>query len=239
MTTTEMTTGPLPSAAVLRSLLDVRHSCRAFRPDPVPEPLVRSVLETAQRSPSWCNTQPWHTIVTGGEQTEAFRSHLAQRVLQGAGRYDIDPPSRYEGVYRERRRAAGFALYDSVGVAHDDVEGRLRQALENYRFFGAPHVAIITSAAELGPYGYVDCGGYVATFLLAAQSHGLATVAQASVAAYSDAVREFLDLPVDRHVVCAISFGYAESAHPANGFRTVRAELAEAAELRGFGQGTP
>ncbi len=54
--------------------------------------------------------------------------------------------------------------------------------LENYRFFGAPHVAIITSDKALGVYGAVDCGGYVSTLLLAAESLGIAAVPQAAVA---------------------------------------------------------
>lgn len=228
-------TSPSPHAQAFRSLLDVRHSCRAFRSDPVPEPVVRQILETAQRTASWCNSQPWQVIVTAGEETERFRSHLVGHVQEVPGAYDIDPPGRYEGVYKERRRGSGFALYDSVGIPHDDSGARMRQAMENYRFFGAPHVAIVTSEAALGPYGYVDCGGYVANFLSAAQGAGVATIAQASIANYSNVVREFFDIPESRHIVCAISFGYADVEHPVNGFRTDRAPLTEVAELRGFG----
>lgn len=195
---------------------------------------MREILEVAQRTPSWCNTQPWHVTVTSGEETERFRAHLSAQVLESRGVHDIEPPARYEGAYRERRRASGFALYDSLGIAYDDKEGRTRQMLENYRFFGAPHVAIITSEARLGPYGYVDCGAYVSNFLLAAASLGIATIAQASVAMYSNVVREHLSIPETRHVVCAISFGYADDKHPANQFRTERASLDEATDLRGF-----
>jgi hypothetical protein len=35
-------------------------------------------------------------------------------------------------------------------------------------------------------------------------------------------------------VVCAISFGYADVEHPVNRFRTERASLDDAVELRGF-----
>jgi nitroreductase len=224
---------PLPENA-LGVLLDQRYSCRGFLPDAVPEATVRALLAMAQRTPSWCNSQAWQVVVTAGAETTAFREHLERRIAETPGRYDIDPPLRYEGVYRDRRRAAGFGLYESVGIARDDADGRLRQALENFRFFGAPHVAVVTSEAALGPYGYVDCGGYVSTFLLAAQSLGLATIPQAAVAGYSDVVREHFGLPGTRHVVCAISFGYADDAHPANSFRTERAPVDEAAVLRGF-----
>ncbi|MDX7527464.1 nitroreductase family protein, partial [Enterobacter hormaechei] len=81
------------------------------------------------------------------------------------------------GVYGERRRASGYGLYTGLGIERSDKEARLTQMLENYRFFGAPHVAVITSDAGLGTYGAVDCGGYVATFLAAASSLGVATCA--------------------------------------------------------------
>jgi hypothetical protein len=42
-----------------------------------------------------------------------------------------------------------------------------KQALENYNFFGAPHVAIIHTNEPLGIYGAIDCGAYVSNFMLA------------------------------------------------------------------------
>ncbi|MBM0204690.1 nitroreductase family protein [Micromonospora sp. STR1s_5] len=43
-------------ADMLDKLLADRWSCRAFRPDPLPRETVASVIEAAQRAPSWCNT---------------------------------------------------------------------------------------------------------------------------------------------------------------------------------------
>jgi len=39
------------------------------------------------------------------------------------------------------------------------------------------------------------------------------------------------DLADDRRVVCGISFGYPDRAHKANGYRTTRAALADAARF--------
>jgi nitroreductase len=47
------------SERLFRDVVRNRHSVRSFRPDPVPEAVLRSVLEDAQRAPSNCNTQPW------------------------------------------------------------------------------------------------------------------------------------------------------------------------------------
>ncbi len=99
--------------------------------------------------------------------------------------------------------------------------------LRNYALFDAPHVAIITAPAELGPYGAMDSGGFVTAFTLAATALGVATIAQAAIAAYAPLVREQLDIADDRLVLCAISFGYADTDAPINQFRTERADPAD------------
>ena len=141
---------------------------------------------------------------------------------------DFPFPREYPGIYRERRRDCGLQLYDSVGIAHGDRQASARQALENYRFFGAPHVAMVTTPEVLGVYGAIDCGAYVGNFMLAAKSLGVAAIAQAALAAWPDAVRAHFGLPDDRWIVCGISFGHADEAHPINRYRTDRAGLNDA-----------
>lgn len=215
-------------SSVLSSLLKKRFSCRGFLPDPVPREIQSRILDMAQHSASWCNSQPWQVHITEGDATERFRRVMLESSRPDECRPDFEWPRAYQGVYQERRRECGRALYESVGIARGDKEGATKQASENFRLFGAPHVAVITADAELGPYGAVDCGGYVACFLLAAASMGVATVAQAALAARPQRIRDFFDLGQDRKVVCGISFGFPDLNHPANGFRTTRASVASA-----------
>jgi nitroreductase len=146
---------------------------------------------------------------------------------------DFDWPQDYHGIYGERRRECGLALYASVGIAKGDRAAAAQQALENFRLFGAPHVAIVTSDAALGTYGAVDCGAWVANFMSAAYSHGVASIAQAALAKRPSIARAHFGLGADRRVVCGISFGYADAAHPANNFRRTRAAVADAVSWHG------
>jgi nitroreductase len=210
------------------ALLAERWSCRAFLPRAVARPTIERILALAQRTASWCNAQPWQVIVTSGTGTERFREAvLPHAAAPEAPRPDFAFPREYPGVYLSRRRACGFQLYDSVGLARGDRQASARQALENYRLFGAPHVAIVTTPDALGVYGAIDCGAYVSNFVLAARSFGVASIAQAALAAYPDVVRKHFGLPSERWVVCGIAFGYADSEHPVNRFRTDRAALDE------------
>lgn len=216
------------SEPTLDRLLESRHSCRAFLPEPVDRDVLRRVLETAQRTASWCNSQAWQVSIASGAATERLRAALAQAIQSGdQGQSDLDFPAEYRGIYLERRRECGFQLYDAVGVERGDKVAYGRQTHENFRFFGAPHVAILTSAPGLGLYGAVDVGGYVQVLLLAMQAHGIAAIPQAALATYSELIKTQLGIDCERPMVCGISFGYEDLAHPANSYRTRRASLDE------------
>ncbi len=212
----------------LHDTLKSRYSCRAFRPDPVPDATITDIVKAARHVPSWCNAQPWQVTITKGAATASFRSMISDLAAAGTPPApDLAWPAGYSGAYADRRRSCGFQLYDAVGIAKSDRAGRAAQMMRNYALFDAPHVAIIHSPGELGPYGAMDSGGFVTAFTLAATALGIATIPQAAIAAYAPQVRDHLGIADDRLVLCAISFGYADTDHPANGFRTSRATSAD------------
>jgi len=65
-------------AAVWRAIAE-RRDIRRFRPDPLPEQLLRSLLEAAHRAPSVGLMQPWRFIIVRSEQTKAAMQALAAR----------------------------------------------------------------------------------------------------------------------------------------------------------------
>lgn len=220
MTTTALSDG-------LRTILDTRFSCRGYRADEVPTVTIEAILAIAQRTPSWCNSQPWHVVVTKPPATERIRSALQVEPSLAEDQWDIAPPKEYVGVYRDRRRTCGLQLYESVGVTPGDRAASAKQAAENFRLFGAPHVAVVTTEPRLGAYGVLDCGAYINNFMLAAASLGVAAIAQAALASKAQVLHRLLPIPEGRHVVCGISFGFADAGHAANAFRTERASLDE------------
>jgi nitroreductase len=211
------------------ALLANRHSCRGFLPTPVERAVVERILETAQRTPSWCNSQPWQAHITSGAATERFRAALLAFAAEHKPAPDYPFPREYRGVYLERRRECGFQLYEAVGVARGDRVASARQGMENFRLFGAPHAMVVTTDEALGVYGVLDCGAWVNNFMLAACAAGVACIAQAALAAHPALLREFFGIGEDRRIVCGMSFGYEDVRHPANAFRTRRANAKEVA----------
>lgn len=221
-------------ALVLGRLVAQRHSCRGFRPEPLPRATIERMLAIAQLSPSWCNSQPWQVIVTEGQGTERLRTALYEHACANAGNQqagapaqqpDLPFPTAYRGVYKERQREVGWQLYESVGVANGDRRASAAEALKNFRLFDAPHMALITTERDLGTYGAVDCGIYLGHLLLAAQSLGIAAIPQAALAAFAPFMREHFQIPEERLIVAGVSFGLSQEDHPANAFRSKRADL--------------
>jgi len=171
-------------------------------------------------------------ILTSGRATARFADFLYDLSQQSPMTADVTPPSSYNGVYQERRRQAGHALYQSLSIDRSDHGARQAQLRENYRFFGAPHVAVITAPASLGPYALVDCGAYISSLLTVLESRGLASIAQAAIAMYSPQVRAHFEIPADRLVVAAVSIGHPDTEHPANRFRTDREHIGNVIEWR-------
>lgn len=215
----------------IERLLTTRRSCRGFLPDDVPRETIEQILAAAQHTASWCNTQPWQVHIVSGEARNELSKALVENVISMFGQAvpsDFPFPAAYTGIYNERRKEVGWQLYEAVGVQRGDRDASAGQMLRNFEFFGAPHVAIITTEADLGVYGAIDCGLYVNSFMLAAEALGLGTCAQAAIAQATPAVRDYLDLPDERQVVCGISFGYPDSSHPSAQFMSRRAPISDA-----------
>ena len=213
---------------VIEEVMAERFSCRAFQPQAVARPTIERILNAAQKTASWCNSQPWRLEITSGAATTRFRDAMYGAASSGQSMSgDFPFPREYRGVYLERRRESGFQLYNALGIPRGDRAGYAHQALQNFNFFGAPHVAIVHTDEALGVYGAIDCGGYVTSFMLAAQALGIATVPQAALAFHSELVRKHFGIGDDRRVVCGISFGFPDPEHKANSYRTTRASIAD------------
>ena len=161
-----------------------RYSCRAFLPTPVPENIVRDILERAARAPSAGNMQPWRIFALAGERIEALKKELAARTNElpkgEGGNYQIYPDPMTE-PYRTRRFTVGELLYRSIDVAREDKAARYRQYARNYQFFGAPVAIFFALERSFGVAQWADLGGYLQTVMLLARAYGLHTCPAASL----------------------------------------------------------
>lgn len=231
MTNVPAITRPIDHAgeATFTDVVRQRRSWRAFIDRPVPDDIIRRVLEDAQHSPSNCNTQPWSMHIVSGAARDALSRALHD--ANDAGRLSPDfswSEAAFEGRYDERRREQGAIYYTNLGVARADRAERAKAAAVNFSFFGAPHAAFlfmpvvgdnVRVAGDLGMYGQ--------TFLLSLAAHGLGGVPQTVLGLYADTVRESLGIPSTQKLLFGISFGFPDETASANRVRMGRDEVGE------------
>ena len=199
-----------------------RRSARAFSPEPLPRAVLHRLFAAAQRAPSWCNVQPWRVVVTEPPRAAARAQALLAAAKAGLPHADVPFPLDYPPPYKQQRVACGVALYQAMGVARDDTDGRYAAWLRNYALFDAPHAAIVACDRRLGPYAYLDVGVWLGYVLTAAAALGVDACPMASVAAYPDALRAALPIAETDVILFGIALGRADAEAPANRCRTTR-----------------
>lgn len=209
-----------------------RHSCRRFKPDPVPEDALRRILTGAGQAPSGHNTQPWKVYVVRG----AVKQRLTEKALAAsAGRtsmkasepeFDYYPTEWFE-PYLARRRATGFGLYGALGIGREDKQARIDQMNRNYMFFDAPVGLFITFSRRLSVGTFMDVGMFIQSILVGARGEGLDTCGQVAWCDHHRMIRQELGIDEDELLACGMSLGYADPDAPENIWHTDRAPIDE------------
>lgn len=208
---------------VIEAMRD-RKSTRAYLDKPVARTTLEAILDVARWAPSGVNCQPWHVAVVSG----ALKAHLSKAMLAARQAHTPENPdyAYYPKAWREpynaRRKATGYALYQAMNISKDDVSARLKAWNNNYHFFGAPTGLFFFVDRALAQGAWVDMGMFIQNVMLAARAFGLETCPQASLAEYPDIVRNILDVPNTRALVCGMAIGYADGSAPVNNYRTAR-----------------
>ncbi len=201
-----------------------RRSVRKFTPRPVPDDVLRGLVEDAARAPSGGNLQPWRIYVVNGESMVQLRAHLATQAPIDQPEYEIYPPSLAE-PYRTNRFTVGEQMYATLGIAREDKEGRRRQFAHNNDFFGAPAALFCYVDRQMGLPQWSDLGMYLQTFMLLAVERGLATCAQEYWSVRHAAVTSFTGAPAEEMLFCGMSIGYEDTSAPINTLRSERMPL--------------
>ena len=213
--------------------LKARVSVRAYKPDPLPEQLLREILDAARWAPSGGNLQPWRTIAVAGPERVAVIA-LAKASLPGdVGERFVYPPDLWE-PHRSRRFKVGEDMYALLGIPREDKAGRLKQFMRNYEFFGAPVGLFFVIDKRMGYGQWAHMGMFMQSIALAALERGVSNCMQECWATLRTPLHAHFGLGETEMVYCGMTLGYADESAPINTFRSERASVDEIAEFRGF-----
>jgi nitroreductase len=171
--------------------LDVTHAIKTrqsvgrVRQDPVPEDLIRLILESAVHAPNHKITEPWHFhVFTGKGRGELARARAETARLQAEAEGE-DPEMASGRISRERKKAFRAPVIIAVISAsgRDEVE-----TLENY----------------------AACAAAVQNMQLTAHSLGLASIWRTGPVAYHENMRRFFGLKENGRIVAYLYVGYPD-----------------------------
>ena len=213
--------------------LDSRITTRDFLDKPVPDDILRRILERAMRSPSGGNLQPWNIHVVRGETLKKLTEEGVRRAQAGETEEPTFPayPSPLWEPHRSWRYKLGQDMYARLGIPKDDKAARLNWLLQNMKFFEAPVGLIITGDKRLGMPQYMDVGILLQSVMLLAREHGLHTAPQGWWRNWPDLVGTFLDIPDGQEVLVGMSLGYGNPDNPVNDLYADRAELEDVSKF--------
>jgi nitroreductase len=186
-----------------------RKSIRAFTDAPVSNKVIEELLATSARAASGGNLQPWKIYVINGPSMKTFLDFQSTWSEPESPAYDIYPPNLKE-PYRTSRYELGEQMYELLGIARDDKDGRLTQVMENFKFFGAPAAIFCFVDRQMGPPQWSDLGMFLQTFMLLAQEYGIDTCAQEAWSMKNDSVSKFVDADESDILFCGLALGYKD-----------------------------
>jgi nitroreductase len=220
----------LPVAAALKR----RISTRAFLPTPVPESLVRELLDAARWSPSGGNLQPWKVVAVAGAARQAvidLAKNYPGMFPAEEGDKPIYPANLWD-PYRSRRFKVGEDLYALLGIARENKVGRLKQLSRNFEFFDAPVGLFFVIDQRMGHGQWAHLGMFMQSLALAADERGLASCFQEFWGTLRKTLKTHFELAEQEMIYCGMALGYADPAAAVNRLRSERASVDEFASFR-------
>ena len=198
-----------------------RQSIRAFTDQEVSDELIQRLLEKSARAASGGNLQPWKIFIINNETMINFLKFQEDWTDPETPAYDIYPENLTE-PYKTSRYEVGAEMYSILDIDRDDKEGRFKQMLENFKFFGAPSAFFCFVDRQMGRPQWSDLGMFLQNFMLLAKEEGLDTCPQEAWAIKQESVTAFVKAPDELMLFCGMAIGYKDDKAKINKLRTQR-----------------
>ncbi len=198
-----------------------RQSIRAFTDQEVSDELIQRLLEKSARAASGGNLQPWKIFVINNETMINFLKFQEDWTDPETPAYDIYPENLSE-PYKTSRYEVGAEMYSILDIDRDDKEGRFKQMLENFKFFGAPSAFFCFVDRQMGRPQWSDLGMFLQNFMLLAKEVGLDTCPQEAWAIKQESVTAFVKAQDELMLFCGMAIGYKDNEAKINKLRTER-----------------
>ena len=217
------------TAAMLNHIIGLTWKKPGQKAKPVARETVMKILETATRSPSGGNGQPWEVFVASGAALEKIRKVYQERFQGGAGGPGRPggpgAPPPQPAYIQERMATIRNERFKLLGLdPADPASGKVFMEWGS-RLFGAPVVAVICMDKALS--SHLDIGMFVQTICIAAQGYGVDSFIASAFVSQPDVLRQELGIPESLNIVAGIGLGYPNPKSIINTYRSPRRPVQE------------
>ncbi len=186
----------------LREAMSTLRAVRKLKPDPIPDAVLRRVVEAAAWAPTGGNAQPWRVVLVRDPE---LRRGLAELYREPWARYAAMSRKAIAALPAERREATERTL-----LAGDHLAAHFHECPVIAVFCFNPANMAITDAGLDRPS--VVGGGSVypsvQNFLLAARAEGLGCVLTTLLCQREAQVKALLGIPPEWGTCAAVPLGY-------------------------------
>lgn len=175
---------------------------RKLRPDPIPDAVLRRVLQAATWAPSGGNRQPWRIVVVRAQATKDVFGRLYHELW---GPYSAATRATFDGLPAASRARAERSL-----AAADYMAAHLHEAPVILVFCFDPRGLMITDRALSRPsvVGGASLYPAVQNALLACRAEGLGCVLTTMLCQVEAQIRPLLALPEPWGTAAFVPIGY-------------------------------
>jgi nitroreductase len=193
-----------------------RKSIRDFKPDPIPQEILKEILSISTRAPSGMNTQPWEITVLTGKVLEKVKKGNLEMLAAGVFTQALSG-QHFEGKYRERQTDLAIRLFNLMGITREDKEKRAEWLQRGFYYFNAQAAFILSIDCSLAePMAAFGIGALAQTICLTAMNYGLGTCIEVQGVMFPEVLRQFAGLPESKRPIVSIAIGYPNWDFPAN-----------------------
>ena len=190
----------------LREAMSTLRAVRRLRPDPVPEDVLRRVLEAATWAPTGGNAQPWRALAVRDPDRKRF---LGELYLEGWRAYSAQHQKLLEGAPPAVREKQARML-----AAGDHLAEHFGETPVVVLFCFNPENMALTDAGLARPsvVGGASIYPAVQNLLLACRAEGLGCVLTTLLCQREEVVRERLGIPDPWYTAAAVPIGLPRGA---------------------------
>ena len=181
-----MTTAERLNTIPLGEAMFTQRAIRRFKPDPIPEEVMRDIMEATIRAPNGGNTQPWRFIVV---QDAELRQKLGEL---------------YHEAWWAKRKDAGINGPEDIPPGRNTMRSAMRLANE----IGNAPVMVLICATSKGAQAAGSVIPSSQNMLLAARAFGVGGTIATLHPVVEERVHKLFGIPDTAQVVYCMPLGY-------------------------------